>query len=195
MLTIPLLVASLLALEGGPVGDPPDATTDKSPWRIAGGYYGDVITHPGGYVGFSWQAAEVRPFSFSVGADMGAYHHRRNHTGLFIRGNFASRVTFRPGVFIEPRFVLGYAHTWVDGDGYFVVDDEEMVRLSTPAGSPDVVYGFGFGIGYEIQRGRAAGLAFIVRPEVLARAPYNDSALTQFSLLVGMQWRFAVRSK
>jgi len=167
----------------------------KSPWRAGAGYYGDIVTHPGGYLEFSWTAAEAGPFSFSLGADFGAYHHARNHSALFGRGIFATRVTFRPGILLEPRFVLGYGHTWVAGDAYFVIDDEGMLRERAPGGDPNLVYGIGLGLGYEIQEGPVAGLGFIVRPEILGRYPYNDFALTQFSLAFGMQWRFGKRTK
>lgn len=182
----PLLSLVLCAAPPPQAADP----APKSPWRLGAGYYGDLLTHPGGYLEFSWTAAEVGPFSFSLGTDLGAYHHARNHTALFVRANFATRVTFRPGILLEPRFVVGYAQTWVAGDAYFVIDDQGMLRQQTPGGDPNVVYGMGLGLGYEIQRGPAAGLGFIVRPEILGRYPYNDFALTQFSLLAGVQWRF-----
>ncbi|MEE9385519.1 MAG: hypothetical protein V3V08_19085 [Nannocystaceae bacterium] len=193
MATINLLLASVLLAPAAPTSEEPQTTKELSPWRITAGYYGDVATHPGGYAGFSWRAAEAGRFSFSLGADLGSYHHRRNHTAVFLRGNFASRVTFESGILIEPRFVLGYAHTWADGDGYFVVDDEEMLRQRTPIGAPNVIYGMGLGFGFEIQEGRMAGLAFMIRPEVLGRAPYNSYALSQFSLLAGVEWRFGGR--
>ena len=196
---MPALNLALLLLCTSP---PPTAAVEtptqpthssRSPWRVAGGYYGDVITHPGGYVGGSWIAADVRPFSFSLGADAGAYHHARNHSALFVRANFATRVTSKVGLLIEPRFVLGYAHSWVAGDDHFLVDEAGILRQTNPSGDPNLIYGIGVGFGYEIQRGRAAGLGFVVRPEVLGRYPYNDFALTQFALLVGIEWRFGKR--
>ena len=195
MVTALALSTLMSAAAPGPqvAHDPPASVAGKSRWRLGAGYYGELITHPGAYAEVSWTAAEVRPFSFSLGGDIGAYHHRRNHTGLFARAAFASRVTFAPGLFIEPRFVLGYAHTFVDGDGYFVVDDQERVREARTPGQPNVVYGFGLGLGYEVQRGAAAGLGVLLRAEVLGRAPYNDYALSQFALLAGLQWRFGAR--
>lgn len=156
-----------------------------SPPRIAAGYYGDLVTHPGGYAGISWRLAEAAPFSFLVGADLGAYHHERNHTGAFLRGHLATRVTAKGGFFVEPRFFLGYLHTWVDGDQYWIVDSVTgQPRQVVNAGTPNLTLGFGLGLGVEL----AAGPAIVVRPLVVGRAPYNDFVLSQFALEVGVEW-------
>jgi hypothetical protein len=172
-----------------------EAPSPEARWRVGAGYYGDMITHPGSYLEFSWTAAQVRSFSFSLGADLGGYHHARNHSALFARGNVATRVSFRPGIFLEPRFVLGYGHTFVAGDGHFVIDDEGFLRERSPGGDPNFVYGVGLGLGYELQKGPVAGLGFLIRPEIVGRYPYNDFVLTQFSLLAGVQWRIGVRGR
>lgn len=162
----------------------PRALAGGSP-SLAVGYYGDIISHPGGYAGLSWELAEAGVFSFHAGADLGAYHHRRNHTGAFLRGNLSTRVTSGSGFFVEPRYFMGYLHTWVAGDQYWVVDSVTgQVREVVDAGTPNVTLGFGLGLGVELD----AGPAIVVRPQIAGRAPYNDFVLSQFALQVGVEW-------
>lgn len=157
-----------------------------SPPRIGGGYYGDMVTHPGGYAGAAWQLAEADAFSFSLGADLGAYHHRRNHTGAFLRGNLSTRIASRRGLFVEPRFDLGYLHTWVAGDGHWEADtDTGQVRQVTNVGAPNLTMGIGVGLGLELD----SGLAFVLRPQMSGRAPSNAFVLAQYALLAGFEWQ------
>lgn len=169
-LLIPALVGSVLA---------------AAPERVTGGYYGDFVTHPGAYAGATWTLAEAGAVRALGGFEAGAYHHRRNHTGAFARGTFGLRATSGGGWFVEPRFVGGYLHTWVDAETYWMVDEATGdVYADTPGGSPNVVYGMGLGAGWE----RRDGPAVLLRAESLGRAPYNDYTLSQFALLVGVEW-------
>ncbi len=165
-------------------------TAYAGPVSLTAGYHGDFVTHPGGYVGARYEAAEAGAFSFSVGGDLGGYHHERNHTGLFARANVATRLTSTGGLFVEPRFTAGYVHTFVDGDGYWVVDEQTgQVRQKLNGGSAGAMYGLGVGLGAELG-GKAEGLTIVVRPEILGRAPFNSYSLSQFSLQAGVEWRF-----
>lgn len=161
------------------------ATALAAPLSLGVGYYGDFVTHPGGYLTATWQVAEAGPLTARVGGELGAYHHRRNHTGAFARGHMGMRVSASSGLFFEPRFVLGYVHTWVDGDEYWVVDEDTLeVRGNYPGGTPNLGYGLGLGFGWQAQE----NLALVARVETTSRAPYNGFALNQVALLAGIEW-------
>jgi len=159
-----------------------------APVSVGAGYYGDFVSHPGGYLSASWQVAEAGSFSARVGGELGAYHHERNHTGAFARGHMGLRATGDSGLFFEPRFVLGYVHTWVDGDEYWVVDEDTLeLRGKYEGGSPNLGYGMGLGFGWD-PKGDDQGLTWLMRAEATGRAPYNGFALNQFALLAGVEW-------
>lgn len=179
MKTTLLLAAALLA-----AATPAQAGTTT---RLTGGYFGDFLTHPGGYVGASWPLAAAGAFELIGGFELGAYHHQRNHTGAFARGHLSNRVSARSGVFVEPRFVAGYLHTFVDADGYWMVnEDTGEIRQATPGGSPNLSYGFGLGGGWQPPSGKAP--TFVLRLEALGRAPYNGFTLSQVAAQVGVEW-------
>lgn len=155
-----------------------------APVSLTAGYNGDFVSHPGGYVGLTTTLAESGPFSFRVGADLGAYHHHRNHTGAFLRPNLATRIQGPRGGFFEPRFVAGYLHTWVGGGQYWVEDSVTgESRRVVPAGSANLTWGVGLGAGWQAD----SGLSVVIRPELLARAPYNSFALAQLGLQAGIE--------
>lgn len=160
-----------------------------APPRLSAGYFGDFASHPGGYAGVSWTLAEAGPVQALGGAELGAYHHHRNHTGAFARGTFGLRATADSGLFVEPRFVAGYLHTWVDADSFWGVDERTgEIRPAYPGGSPNVTYGASLGGGWDPAAPNAPTV--VLRVEGLARAPYNGFALDQFAALVGLEWSF-----
>lgn len=178
-MTTTLLLATLLAAA-------PSAQAGTSA-RITGGYFGDFLTHPGGYAGMSWPLAEAGAFEVSSGFEVGAYHHQRNHTGAFARGHLSNRISAASGAFVEPRFVAGYLHTFVDADEYWMVDENTgAIRQSIPGGSPNITYGFGVGGGWAPPSGKAPTL--VLRIEALGRAPYNGFTLSQFAAQAGIEW-------
>ncbi len=152
---------------------------------VSAGYHGDMLSHPGGFVGLSWDVADSGPFSVSLGTDLGAYHHERNHTGAFARAHLATRVTSAGGWLVEPRFSAGYLHTWVDSDEYWAVDERSgVLRQTSPSGSPNVFVGWGLGVGHTFNEGPTV----LIRPEILGRTPYNDFTLSQFALQAAVEW-------
>lgn len=161
------------------------AAATAAPISASAGYYGDFLTHPGGFAGAAWSVAEAGGFSARLGAELGAYHHERNHTGAFARGTMGLRAAGASGWFFEPRFTLGYLHTWVDSDEYWVVDEDTLeLRGKYEGGSPNLSFGMGLGGGRQL----SPELALLLRAEATARAPYNGFALNQFALLAGLEW-------
>lgn len=176
-------MAALLLLVPALIG----AAHAAAPVRLTAGYYGDFASHPGGYAGATWSLAEAGAVQALGGFELGAYHHRRNHTGAFARGTFGLRATSAGGWFVEPRFVAGYLHTWVDSDTFWRVDEATGdIAEATPGGSPNLVYGMGVGGGWR----QDSGLALVLRVESLGRAPYNGFTLSQFAVLAGVEWTF-----
>lgn len=169
------LVAAALLLSPQAVADAP---------RLSAGYYGDIASHPGGFAGASWKLAEAGDFELSLGGELGAYHHHRNHTGVFTRAVLVNRIG-GTGAFFEPRFSAGYLHTFLDADGIWMVDDDGRAFPKTTGGSPNLLWGMGLGGGWQSE----GALGFVVRGEVLGRTPYNGYAHDQFSLMVGVEWQ------
>lgn len=169
----PLLFAALVA-----------GTAHAGP-TLTAGYHGDFASHPGGYVGMSTNVATAGAVTASLGADLGTYHHTRNHTGAFLRGHLATRVTSTGGWLVEPRFSVGYLHTWVAGDQFWMVDPRTgALRPKSPAGTANATYGLGLGLGHTLK----SGPTLVVRPEIFGRAPFNDYTLSQFAVQAGIEF-------
>jgi len=154
-----------------------------APLIFEAGYFGETLTHPGGYMAAGIPVYNRAQHLIVTGVYVGSYIHPRNHIGLL---GLARGELIRPPRRIyrfSAGLLAGYYHTWPDGTMYGPGQDGTVTIISN-TGTPH--FGFGFDVGWHIHGLAFSGITPALRLTCLFEYPYNGFALPHFAMGVGI---------
>jgi len=153
-----------------------------SPVNYEAGYFGETLTHPGGYAAIGVPVYEKSDHILVTGLFVGSYIHPRNHTGLF--GLAYGELVRPPRGFsrFSIRVMAGYYHTWPEGVLYGTGTDGSAVEIPN-TGSPRA--GFGIDAGWYFSGLSFGGFVPSVRLTCLLEYPYNGYLLPHLGIGIG----------
>lgn len=157
-------------------------------------YFGEFIGHPGVKAGISvplWGQHKPgkRHTLLLGGGNIGAYHHRGNHTGLFLEGALGYRLVTKRGFKLETILTAGYHRSIVDGPVYSVANSSVM-RKGSWFGQNTVHASWMFGFGKQLKN---SPIGWHIRPGLMIRTPHNSSVIPHLFIETGITYRLPGR--
>ena len=175
-----------LALCGTLLALPARAQTDapRSRHTISASLYLHQLSHPGGQVGYSFDALRTAngAHALVVGAEVGGYYWPRHSIGVFVLPRIGYRGRTRGGFQAEVNLHAGYLQGVLASEAFAVVDGN--VVPSNRAGFPYFYVGPSAGVGYAIPRTRVTPF---VRVGVQWQLPVFDQSLLRLTVAVGVE--------
>lgn len=149
------------------------------------GYFGETATHPGLVAHLEVEKSQSKKVSTLFRADLGAYVHPRNHTGVFADVHAGLRRYRSSGIFTEQYLGLGTMLSFLNGDGVFQRDENGNIRRVSSFANLDIMPSVTLGIGYNFNQDSDGANLIYFRPKVFWQLPFNNLALPHFALQVG----------
>ena len=149
------------------------------------GYFGETATHPGLVAHLELERTQSKKVSTLFRADLGAYVHARNHTGVFMDVHAGLRRYRNSGFFTEQYLGLGTLLSFYNGDGVFQRDDNGNIRRASAFANLDIMPSVTLGVGYNLSKDAASANLLYFRPKVFWQLPFNNLALPHLALQVG----------
>ncbi len=153
-------------------------------------YFGEFIGHPGFKAGIETPLAGAykpgkRHGLLLLGANLSAYRHRGNHTGLFVDTEIGYRFITRGGFKAEMFLGAGYHRSYIDGPVY-TVNELNEVKRDRFAGQNTILLLWSFGLGKQMKR---SPVAWHIRPGLMVRTPHNSAILPHLFIETGVTYR------
>jgi hypothetical protein len=152
--------------------------------NLSGGYFGEVITHPGIVAGIEKEHAFTSNISMLTRLDLGFYNHPRNHAAVFLDISRGSRRYLNNGIFFEQFLGIGTMAEYYNEDVWHIDNNGNAVEVSR-FGNFNFMPSVTLGTGYRFQSDRKKQQLLWLRPRIFWQLPFNNLALPHFALLAG----------
>lgn len=169
--------------------------------RVA--YFGENMFHPGVKIGIEYplKAKEMiktkkndkvkrRGLAWITGANLGFYRHKKNHTGLFLNGEFGGRFLTHKAKKIELSIGMGYIHTILDGET-FTVDSGGQVSSKGITGQGGLMPSISLGWGKDLYWKNKSPWGWHLKGQYFFQIPYNAALLLRTGIELGLSYRLA----
>ena len=161
------------------------------------GYSGGMFLHPGLTLGadlcFGEKVKDARNdriirHDYLVGADVGAYYHKRYHTGVWGQGRIGWRRTklHRNGHYRTVSLGIGYLGTFIANS--YAVDDADNVRYRGAVGYGDFLLAPSIEWGADLQKPFLGAEAWFIRPKVQLQFNYFQGPNKYFLFETGLRF-------
>lgn len=153
-------------------------------FKISGGYFGEMISHPGVSVAVEKEKVYAGKAGVSSYLELGYYHHPRNHDSWFIGINHGLKQYSGKSFFTEQYLGIGMIADYYNEDIWHIDDNGNAARVSKFGNfnfMPSVILGAGY------LKGR---YSFWVRPRLFWQLPYNNLALPHLAVQAGFSFTF-----
>lgn len=164
-------------------------------------YFGENMFHPGFKLGVAYpfkvkemikvkadESVIRRGLAYLVGANLGMYRHKKNHTGLFLNAEIGGRFLTRKAKKIELLFGLGYLHTILDGETFTIGENGEIISKGV-SGQGGLMPSIGVGWGKDYYWKNKSPWAWHVKGQYFLQVPYNNGFLLRTAIELGLSYR------
>lgn len=168
-------------------------------------YFGENMFHPGLKMGIEYPLkvkemiktkkngnTKRRGLAWIMATNLGFYRHKKNHSGLFLNGEFGGRFITHKAKKLDFALGLGYIRTILDGET-FIVDDQGQVQSKSTTGQGGFMPSISIGWGQDFYWKKKSPWAWHIKGQYFFQIPYNAALLLRTGMEVGVSYRIAWR--
>ena len=122
-----------------------------------------------------------------ISGNLSWYHQQDYHDNIYLTAEWITRRTRKGGLLTEFSAGTGVSRTFLSGETYSV-SSSGNVSLVREAGYYYAVVLSGYGIGYDLFKGKEIPLSFFSKLNLLVMFPYNSTIYFRPVLDIGLIW-------
>ena len=163
----------------------------QKPLGIQLGYLGETITHPGAIAGIEYDKPLSERFSLPLAANVGFYHHKRNHTATFAVASAGLRLHFCKRLFLTGQVGVGPMLSWNNSDlGVFSVDESGNISQESNLAGLDLLVSATPEIGFKTSKDPAKQDHIWIRSRAFWQFHVNNRPMLHANLEIGYTYHF-----
>ena len=155
------------------------------------GYFAETLTSPGGTIEGVFEPELPGPLTLPLRMQLGAYHHRRNHTGAFAEASMGLRLEIGSVVTLGGHVGIGPLLTWhASDDGVFTVSDEGTIGEKSSFEGVDYAGSLTPELSFRIREGEATRHRIWLRARASWQREVNQRSLLHANGGIGYTLEF-----
>ena len=156
---------------------------DVSSLKMNVGFMIHNFSNPGSNIGIEIVLAKTGKQEILIPINVAFYIHPKNSRVYYLNSGIGFRWHSIGRIFLFGSLCIGYIHQFVDGEIYFL-DEDEIVRV-TDYGQPGFMPYVDFGIAVDAFEGNAVKISPFFEVLAFGQYPYNGYMLPHFGLQLG----------